>query len=325
MMDAYAHPESSFPVGGSSGYGHVPTKMTTIPFDKLSSQQSDNVDPNSSVRNSNRPYVDPHSGVMLCGCGHDLGRLEWPLAAGIHHLNNRCKWTCCGASWEEKTCSHDNPGNDVSKYVPWPKKREYNFDSAMDPSTAAGPGGRDAELLGALRKSGAADAAAALLDRRGAPEGADLEESEELTSDEADSDAGFGSGDFDMAKMLDPTPIVDAAGGGLYALGSGANAASGAALYAAKVTASLLHAQLLQPFLQDPVTVPVELEEILAALINSATTRSLKDGESTKKLLASVVELYLRILELSDAQFPLLEGWVDQAVGAWKKVNRPRL
>lgn len=260
-----AHLESTFAPGASSGYGHVPTVVT---LKELHSQQQDNVDPSevASVRGSNRPYVDPHSGAMVCGCGHDMGRLQWPLAAGIHHLNNRCKWTCCGASWESKTCAHDNPTNDLSNYVPWPRTRQYDFDSALDPRAAEGPGGRDAELLGALRKSKAADAAGALLDRRAAADSEDLllrrpaadDDNSSITSAEADSEVGFGGGDFDL-RSLNPTPVVMAAGeGGIAAL----DAVKDGALYAADLGVQLLHATLLRPFLADPVSVPADLEEV---------------------------------------------------------------
>lgn len=47
----------------------------------------------------------PHSGVMVCVCAHDMGRLFWPLQSGIVHRRNMCKWSCCECNWDEVICT----------------------------------------------------------------------------------------------------------------------------------------------------------------------------------------------------------------------------
>lgn len=46
-----------------------------------------------------------HSGLMHCHCGHNSGRVRFPLDGARTHLNGKCVWECCGLSWERMDCS----------------------------------------------------------------------------------------------------------------------------------------------------------------------------------------------------------------------------
>jgi hypothetical protein len=60
-----------------------------------------------------------HSGQMECNCGHQLGKVSFPLDKTFTHMNGTCVWTCCGASWEKSKCKtpkRPSSGTIVSQY-----------------------------------------------------------------------------------------------------------------------------------------------------------------------------------------------------------------
>jgi len=279
-------------------------------FKSLAYEQHDSVPAEKSVRASNRPFVDPHSGILHCSCGHDMGQLQWPLAAGIHHLNGRCRWSCCNTSWESKSCSHEfgNVVNEPSKYKPWEKKRTYETSlEQLKLSYKA----QEAELLGTLRKSSAADKANELLSNRSLANQKPAEIKEkEVGDEEGASGDGDETSDGDSAAFyVDPTPSMVDLG---EVVVDGAAAATDGALYGAGIVASLLHSNFVKPFMADPVVIPSELEDILKELIECETQ------DEHKKLLDAAVKMYLEILELSEAQYLTLESWIEASSSAWK-------
>lgn len=291
-------------------------------FKSLASEQEDNISPESSVRSSNRPFIDPHSGILSCACGHDMGQLQWPLAAGIHHLNNRCVWSCCNGSWESKLCSHEfgNVINTNSKYKPWEKQRTYEFNASLDTDRGKTEN-NEAELLGTLRTSAALEKAALekaneIILKKNLEHGIGQEISEKYESDtpvdSSESEETGLSAYIEDALLVTGEAVVtktfDAADGALYGVG---------------VVASILHSNFVQPFLPEPVVIPTELDEILSALIQCDSSD--ENANKLSQLLASAVNMYLQILELSDSQYLMLESWVDKACTAWKAqtLSRP--
>ena len=48
-----------------------------------------------------------HKSFMKCACGHNLGPVDAPVGPGTWqsvHLDDVCKWDCCGTNWSEKSC-----------------------------------------------------------------------------------------------------------------------------------------------------------------------------------------------------------------------------
>eukprot|EP01035_Chromulina_nebulosa_P019729 gene19729-25657_t len=41
---------------------------------------------------------------MNCGCGHALGQLKHPIDLTKNHRNMKCRWSCCGQSWNSQFC-----------------------------------------------------------------------------------------------------------------------------------------------------------------------------------------------------------------------------
>jgi hypothetical protein len=65
------------------------------------------------------PTGAKHSGQMECKCGHQLGKVSFPLDKTFTHMNGTCVWTCCGASWEKSKCKtpkRPSSGTIVSQY-----------------------------------------------------------------------------------------------------------------------------------------------------------------------------------------------------------------
>jgi len=47
-----------------------------------------------------------HWGHIKCRCGHHANEsLQEARTAGRIHLNGRCKWSCCGANWDDMYCT----------------------------------------------------------------------------------------------------------------------------------------------------------------------------------------------------------------------------
>lgn len=284
-----------------------------VRFKELSTEQTGGLHPELSVRAGQRPYIDPHSGVLICACGHDLGEVHWPLAAGIHHLNNRCRWSCCNSSWELKLCSHEcgNVINEKGKYKPWEKTREYN--TALDATSAHL---QDAELVGTLRQSSAslirANELLALKEKE--KDSAATEGSDEGDNDVHDDSMGEEGESFNMSRMIEDGMLAT----GEVVVESSIGLTDGA-IYGASIVASLFHSSIVQPFLPELKALPADLEEVLKAL---ARTRPDDAEGQFSELLDKAVHMYLEILELSDAQYLTMESWIVAALQSWRKFHQ---
>lgn len=45
-----------------------------------------------------------HVGMLECRCGHQLGRVPFPLNKNYFH-SLKCTWSCCSESWEKISCA----------------------------------------------------------------------------------------------------------------------------------------------------------------------------------------------------------------------------
>ena len=45
-----------------------------------------------------------HIGILECRCGHQLGRVPFPLDKNYFH-SLKCTWSCCSGNWEKVSCA----------------------------------------------------------------------------------------------------------------------------------------------------------------------------------------------------------------------------